>query len=126
MVNKNLICITKKKKNNDNYVICFNKSKKSNKTNKSKKVKKPKKDKKTNKVKEDKYLKLIDKAKSKKITKKEQKQLDKELFKKYCKCLRTLKQSKNKKMYNAKYGICMNSIYKNRGFKPPFNASKNC
>ena len=24
-------------------------------------------------------------------------------------------------MYKGKYGICMNSIYKNRGIKPPFN-----
>ena len=64
MVKKNVVCITKKKKNDDNYVICFNKS---NKKNKSKKSKKSKKDKKTkNKLKEDKYLKLINKAKSRK------------------------------------------------------------
>ena len=29
-------------------------------------------------------------------------------------------------MYDAKYGICMNSIYKNRGLKPPFNAVREC
>ena len=29
-------------------------------------------------------------------------------------------------MKEGKYGICMNSIYKKRGIKPPFNASKNC
>ena len=28
MVKKNVICITKKKKNDDNYVVCFNKSNK--------------------------------------------------------------------------------------------------
>ena len=25
-----------------------------------------------------------------------------------------------------KYGICMNSLYKNRKFKPPYNVSKKC
>ena len=122
---KKVVCITKKKKNDDNYVVCFNKSNKKDK-NKSKKPKKSNKPKKSKKDKKDEYLKLIKKAKSKKITKKDQKLLDKELLKKYCKCIRTMKQSKNKKMYDAKYGICMNSIYKNRGFKPPFNASKKC
>ena len=69
-----------------------------------------------------KYLKLIKKSKSKKLSKKESKQLNNELFKKYCRCIKTLKKSKNK----GRYGICMNSVYKNRKIKPPFNASKKC
>ena len=92
MVKKNVICITKKKKNDENYVVCFNKSKSKVKKTKNKKSKV----KKTKKTKQDEYLKLIKKAKSKKITKKEQNKLNKELFKNYCKCVRTLKQSKNK------------------------------
>ena len=62
------------------------------------------------------------------ITKKENKLLDDELFKKYCKCIKTIKRSKNKspKSYFDKYGICMNSLYKNRKFKPPYNVSKKC
>ena len=72
------------------------------------------------------YLELIKKSKKKKLSKKESKQLNDELFKKYCRCIKTLKYSKNKKMKEGKYGICMNSIYKKRGIVPPFNASKNC
>jgi len=122
MPKKNIVCITKKKKNNDNYVICFDskKSKKSKKTNK-------KSNKKTNKkITKDKYIELLEKHKKNKLSKKDKKLLDNELFKKYCTCIRTLKRSKNKKMYDAKYGICMNSVYKNRNITPPFNASKKC
>ena len=107
MVKKDLIIIKKKKINNKTK----NKSKKKRKSIKSYISKK-------------RYLELI--KKSKKLSKKESKQLNDELFKKYCRCIKTLKYSKNKKMKEGKYGICMNSIYKKRGLKPPFNASKNC
>ncbi len=68
------------------------------------------------------YFKLIKKSKSKTLSKKESKQLNDELFTKYCRCIKTLKKSKNK----GRYGICMNSVYNNRKIKPPFNVSKKC
>ena len=66
--------------------------------------------------------------KSKKISKKNNKILDNHLKKKYCKCIKTLKNKypKKSRIYKGKYGICMNSIYKNRGFKPPYNISNKC
>ena len=133
---KGLICITKKNKEDKQYVICFKDKNKSS-TNKTKNKKssnpkyKPKKSKKRSikyKLSQDKYIELIEKKKKKTITKKENKLLEEELFKKYCKCIKTLKKSKNKnpKLYSGKYGICMNSLYKNRKFKPPYNVSKKC
>lgn len=135
---KGLICITKKNKEDKQYVICFKDKKKSSpkktkkKNHKSlKAIYKPKKSKKRSikyKLSQDKYIELIEKKKKKTITKKENKLLDDELFKKYCKCIKTIKRSKNKspKSYFDKYGICMNSLYKNRKFKPPYNVSKKC
>ena len=75
-----------------------------------------------------KYKELIEKKKKKSISKKDNKILEKELNKKYCKCIKSLKikHSKNSEIYKGKYGICMNSIYKNRGFNPPYNASNLC
>lgn len=62
-----------------------------------------------------KYKELIKKKRSKKrLTKREKKILDDTLFYKYCKCNLHFE----KKKQNG-YGICMNSIYKNRGFKTP-------
>jgi hypothetical protein len=62
-----------------------------------------------------KYKALIKKKRSKKrLTKREKKILDDTLFYKYCKCNLHFE----KKKQNG-YGICMNSIYKNRGFKTP-------
>ena len=112
MPKKTMKCITRKKKNGEKYFFCFDSSKKTN--LKSKKLSK------------DKYNQLLKKHKSKKLTKREKNLLENELFKKYCKCIRTLKRSKNKKMYDAKYGICMNSIYKKRNIEPPYNASNKC
>ena len=85
-------------------------------------VKNKKKNIKTKIMTKSKYLKLIKKSKSKKLSKKESKQLNNELFKKYCRCIKTLKKSKN----IGRYGICMNSVYNNRKIKPPFNVSKKC
>ena len=75
-----------------------------------------------------KYLELISKKKSKNISKKNNNILEKELNKKYCKCIKTFKKkySKRSKSYKGKFGICMNSIYKNRGFNPPYNVSNSC
>lgn len=62
-----------------------------------------------------KYKELIKKKRGKKrLTKREKKLLDDTLFYKYCKCNLHFE----KKKQNG-YGICMNSIYKNRGFKTP-------
>ena len=62
-----------------------------------------------------KYKELIKKKRGKKrLTKREKKLLDDTLFYKYCKCNLHFE----KKKMNG-YGICMNSIYKNRGFKSP-------
>ena len=66
-----------------------------------------------NKLYKKRYKELIQMKKSKKISKKNNKILDNELQKKYCKCIKTLKKkySKKSKVYKNKYGICMNSIY---------------
>ena len=74
-------------------------------------------------ISKEKYKKLL---KSKRLSKKNKKLLNDELLKKYCRCIKTLKKSKDKKLYDGKYGICMNSIYKNRGLKPPFNVVREC
>ena len=62
-----------------------------------------------------KYKQLIKKKRMKKgLTKKEKRLLNDTLFYKYCKCNLHFEAKKQ----NG-YGICMNSIYKNRGFKSP-------
>ena len=59
---------------------------------------------------------LIKKRKSKKkLTKKQNKNLDHTLFIKYCKCIKHLKYSKKKKD-NLEYPICIGAIYTKRGF----------
>ena len=75
-------------------------------------------------ISEKKYKKLISMRKSKqKMSSKDNKLLNDSLYVKYCKCLKKLEfTNKNKRSYP----ICMNSVYKNRGFKPPFNASRRC
>jgi hypothetical protein len=75
-----------------------------------------------------KYKELIQKKKTKSISKGQNKILKSELNKKYCKCIKTLKKKypKNSRTYKGKFGICMNSIYKNRGFEPPYNVSNLC
>ena len=75
-----------------------------------------------------KYKELIQKKKNKSISKNQNKILESELNKKYCKCIKTLKKKypKNSRTYKGKFGICMNSIYKNRGFDPPYNVSNLC
>ena len=82
---------------------------------KSKKSIKKRKKRFTQRISEKKYKELIKKKCSKKrLTKREKKLLDDTLFYKYCKCnLHFEEKSENG------YGICMNSIYKNRGLKSP-------
>jgi hypothetical protein len=82
---------------------------------KRKKTKKKRKKRFTQKISEKKYKELIKKKRSKKrLTKRERKLLDDTLFYKYCKCNLHFEE----KGENG-YGICMNSIYKNRGLKSP-------
>jgi hypothetical protein len=70
------------------------------------------------------YKKLISLKKGKKkMTLRNRKLLDDALYVKYCKCLQEFEFKKKDK---RGYPICMNSVYKNRGFKPPKNASRKC
>jgi len=80
------------------------------------------------KIPDKKYKELIQKKKKKSISKNQNKILESELNKKYCKCIKTLKKKYPKKSstYKGKFGICMNSVYKNRGFEPPYNVSNLC
>ena len=65
------------------------------------------------------------KTKVKKLTKKQQKDLNKTLFVKYCKCIKTLKYN-GKIKKNLEYPICMSSVYTKRGFKAPKDVKKKC
>lgn len=59
----------------------------------------------------------------KRLSKNQKKNLDKALHIKYCKCVKDLKYSKKNP---AAYGICANSVYKNRGYEMPPRAARNC
>jgi hypothetical protein len=75
-------------------------------------------------ISEKKYKQLVTHRKSKKkMSSKDKKLLDNALYVKYCKCLKEFEFRRKDK---RGYPICMNSIYKNRGFTPPKNASKKC
>ena len=63
--------------------------------------------------------------KKKKLTKKQNKDLDHNLFIKYCKCIKNLKYNKKIKP-NSEYPICISSVYTKRGFKPPKDIKKKC
>ena len=63
--------------------------------------------------------------KKKKLTKKQNKDLDHTLFIKYCKCIKNLKYNKKMKP-NSEYPICISSVYTKRGFKPPKDIKKKC
>ena len=70
------------------------------------------------------YNKLLDMKKNKKtLSKFQQRNLDKALHIKYCTCVKSLKYSQKNP---AAYGICANSVYKNRGFEMPPRAARNC
>ena len=72
------------------------------------------------------YTKLIRKKRTKKrMTKKEKQQLNHALFINYCKCIKKLKYSKEYEE-GLEYPICISSIYKKRGFKPPTDIKKKC
>ena len=72
------------------------------------------------------YRKLIQKRKSKKkLTKRQEKQLDHDLFINYCKCIKKLKYSR-KIETGLEYPYCISSIYTKRGFKVPRGVTKKC
>jgi len=69
------------------------------------------------------YKELLEKKNTKKrMKKKEKEQLKRALSYSYCKCISSFKRKGDKKGY----GICMNSVYKNRKIDPPFAMSLNC
>ena len=69
---------------------------------------------------ENNYRKLLSK---KRLSKNQKKSLDKALHIKYCKCVKDLKYGQKNP---AAYGICANSVYKNRGYEMPPRAARNC
>ena len=72
------------------------------------------------------YKTLIQKRKSKKrLTKRQKKQLDHELFINYCKCIKKLKYSRNIDT-GLEYPYCASSIYTKRDFKVPKGVTKKC
>ena len=71
-------------------------------------------------ISEDKYKKLLSK---KRLSKKEKKTLDRALHLKYCNCIKGLKYGDKNP---GAYGICANSVYKNRGLELPYRAARNC
>lgn len=71
-------------------------------------------------ISEDSYQKLLSK---KRLSRKDKKKLQRALHVKYCNCIKGLKYvDKNP----AAYGICANSVYKNRGLELPPNAARSC
>jgi len=74
-------------------------------------------------ISEKKYKKLLSQKRRKKhTTLKDKKLLDYALYNKYCRCLAKFEYNKD----TRGYPFCMNSVYKNRGIKPPKNASRKC
>ena len=72
------------------------------------------------------YSNLIKKKKSRKrMTKRDEKDLDLALFVNYCKCIKKLKYSKDYEK-GLEYPICISSVYKKRGLKPPKDITKKC
>jgi len=72
------------------------------------------------------YKKLLHKKRTKRrMSKKEKKQIDHALFINYCKCIKSLKYSKNYEE-GLEYPICTSSIYKKRNLTPPKDIKKKC
>ena len=73
-----------------------------------------------------KYQELIQKRQhNKKLSLNERKKLDEALFVNYCSCVKSLKYDSKVKDY-LEYPVCMSSIYKKRGFKPPKDVTQKC
>ena len=78
--------------------------------------------KKVREISKKKYGKLLRKQR---LSLKEKKTLDRELFLNYCKCVKKIKYDKNYDK-GLEYPICMNSIYKNRNLTPPERVAFKC
>ena len=73
-----------------------------------------------------KYKSLISrKQKKKSLSKKQNIELEDELYRKYCSCVKKIKYNK-KIPKNSEYSICLHSIYKQRKLEIPKNAANNC
>jgi len=73
-----------------------------------------------------KYQELIQKRQhNQKLSLNERKKLDEALFVNYCSCVKSLKYDDKVKDY-LEYPVCMSSIYKKRGFKPPKGVTQKC
>ena len=66
------------------------------------------------------YKKLLN---TKNLSKSQKSRLNKALHLKYCNCIKTLRYSQKNP---AAYGICANSVYKNRGMELPPKAAFKC
>ena len=118
-MNRNISRRTSKKKSKRNRTNRTNKRNRTNRRNRTNKRTPFKMN-----ISEKTYNKLLDMKKNKKkLSKSQQRNLDKALHIKYCKCVKTLKYGQKN---TAAYGICTNSVYKNRGFEMPPRATKNC
>tara|TARA_B100000925_G_C21682628_1_gene334730 strand:+ start:150 stop:479 length:330 start_codon:yes stop_codon:yes gene_type:complete len=75
-------------------------------------------------ISKERYKRLVSKKmKRQRMTPREKKLLNDALYIKYCRCLKALES----KDYQSKtYPICMNSVYKRRKVKPPYNAARRC
>jgi len=72
------------------------------------------------------YRSLIRKRRSKrKLTKRQKKQLDHDLFVNYCKCLKKLKYD-TRIDKGLEYPFCTSSVYTKRGFQVPKGVTKRC
>ena len=73
-----------------------------------------------------KYKSLINKKQKKKsLSKKQNIELEDELYRKYCSCVKKIKYNK-KIPKNSEYSICLYSIYKQRKLEIPKKAANNC
>jgi hypothetical protein len=74
-------------------------------------------------ISEKRYKTLVNKKRSrKKMSLKDNKQIEDALYVKYCRCLKKFQSPREIRGYP----ICMNSVYKKRGFKSPKNAARKC
>ncbi len=70
------------------------------------------------------YQRLLSMKKTKKkMSLKNKKDLNRMLYIKYCRCLKSFEAKGNSKLG---YPVCMNTVYKKRHIKPPKNASRRC
>lgn len=101
------------------------KSRKVKRLHKKPKSKKPKTlSKSYRKMSKDRYNKLLSK---KRLSSKERKQLNDEMYARFCHCIKgRLVSSKGSYPNSSAYGICTSAVYTKRGRKPPSGAARGC